>query len=245
MNNLKDEKVRLIIMAGQSNMVGQGDLSEIKQISLPQKYSYLNFGFNSNMKLSTETFSPELGLVSELKRFKAGNRVIILKYAAGASSMLDWSPNYSFEKAKITGHSEFGNLYCKLLDRVDSLMVNEKAIPVAMLWMQGERDAKIPIAGFEYEINLEEFIRNIRDHTKHKDLPFILGRINPPHEGYTARNVVRKAQERIVTNMYNVSMVNTDDLAKRDDSLHYSTKGQIELGHRYGKQFMKAINDTL
>ena len=71
-----------------------------------------------------------------------------------------------------------------------------------------------------------------------EDLPFVLGLVNPPPERYPAYDAVRDAQRRAAREFVNVHLVETDDLSKRSDNLHYDTAGNLELGRRFAAMYL-------
>ena len=163
-----------------------------------------------------------------------------MKYAIGGASLLDWAPDYSKEKAEITGNARFGNMFGQFFQIIDSLQANSEVLPTAMLWMQGERDARIPAAGKDYYKNFKHFIEAIRKRLGKPEFPIIFGMVNPPADRYPALEIVRKAQRQVAKDLPNVFIIETDDLPKWADNLHYNSEGILAMGSRYG-QLLKPI----
>lgn len=231
----------LIMMGGQSNMTGQGKITELDNPELPKNIHFINHGLNSRMKPTPSNFGPEYGLSEKLNQAFPHQDFTLLKYAIGGASLLDWAPNYDEKQAEITGNAQFGNVFEKCFVQIDSLMTNKEAIPTAFLWMQGERDARIPEAGKDYYKNFKQFIQSIRTKLKKPNLPFVFGMINPPAEKYPAVSTIRAAQRKIAQKLPYVYVVETDDLQKHPDNLHYDAMGQLELGRRFGEQLKKLL----
>jgi hypothetical protein len=55
---------------------------------------------------------------------------------------------------------------------------------------------------------------------------------------FSATRVVQQAQKIAASRIRNSRLINTADLAKRNDHLHYNTDGQLELGKRFAKAFV-------
>ncbi len=220
-------------------MVGAGKIDDIGNSSLPENIKYYNYGMSPGFKaLPTDQFGPVLSTKYPDQKF------ILIKYAIGGASMLDWAPDYDSIKAKVTGTPElFGNMYQAFIDKTDSILQHVKHKKIALLWMQGERDARIPEAGVDYYVNFKNLIDSIRIDSKNSNLPILFGRINPPVARYPALDVVRKAQEMIIKNIANTFLVETDDLEKWDDKVHYSSKGQLELGKRFGEHLVMILEN--
>lgn len=234
-------KPLMILMGGQSNMVGQGKLSEISEAKLPPNIQYVNVGFNGSGKQNQENFGPELSLSKELAKDFPHQPIILLKYAIGGSSLLDWAPDYSAENAEITGNARFGNMYQSFFQYIDSIRELYDPELTALLWMQGERDARIPEAGKDYYPNFKNFIESCRERIGEPDLPIIFAKVNPPKDRYPALETVNEAQQRIADEMEGVFMVETAGIEKHTDNLHYNTEGQLELGSRFAEKLLELI----
>ncbi len=167
----------------------------------------------------------------------------LIKYAIGGASLLDWAPNYDPKKAELTGNAHFGNMYADLLRVTDSICSGYDTKLTALLWMQGERDARIPEAGKDYEQNFKAFINAIRRDTQMLELPIIYGSVNPPEDRYAAVETVRGAQQNINRQMSNTILVNTDELEKWDDDVHYSSSGILQLGRLFGEALTDILRD--
>lgn len=233
----------LVIMAGQSNMVGFGKLADLKDPTLPNNVQFLDFGLRSKLKKATSNFGPEINVAKSMHTAYPDQSFILLKYAVSGASLLDWAPNYSKEKAAITKNARFGNLFSKLFNKIDSLQKEVPLEPIALLWMQGERDARIAEAGKDYSTNFKQFISSFRKQIGHTTLPILAGIVNPPLERYIALPIVQEAQRAIAQADPTLFLINTLDLEKLSDEVHYNSAGQLLLGERYGEQLVKILED--
>lgn len=232
----------VILMGGQSNMVGQGKLTDLEPMTF-SNVSVFDFGVHPNLTPPKGNFGPEVGLSMSLDKNYPNKKFILIKYAIGGASLLDWSPNYDPQKAEITGHPEFGNMYKRLITLTDSLTKGRKVTLRALLWMQGERDARIPEAGVDYYSNFTLLVNSIRKDLESPDLPVIFGKVNPPPDRYPALDTVVRAQMRISQELPNTYVIDTDDLEKWEDDLHYSSKGQIKLGVKFGEKLTELLKN--
>ena len=73
-------------------------------------------------------------------------------------------------------------------------------------------------------------------------LPIIAGLVNPPLDNYEALPIVQKVQQQIAKEDANVYLIDTEDLEKLEDNLHYNSTGQLELGKRYGVQLIDLLD---
>ena len=223
----------IFVLAGQSNMVGHGrteDLSAEQRI-LPSNVKFF-LGADESSLAELPQFGPEATFAGELASIAPERQLVLVKYAVKGTSLLDWAPEWTASRAAITGNADQGPLYKQLLQIIEELPIQNAEFG-GILWMQGERDARIEEAGEDYYQNLNDLIVAFRRDLGRPELPFLLGLVNPPMQTYPALDVVREAQRRAAEQIPNVYLVETDDLSKRDDNLHYDSEGIMELGRRF------------
>lgn len=237
------EKPYIILMGGQSNMVGQGKAAEIENKDVPDNFKFYHFKKNSVSSKLLKRFGPEVGVWEKLNKKFPDKDFIIIKYAIGGSSMFDWSADYDAEKADITGHLEYGNMFETFVQNIDSIIDKKEGQFLALLWMQGERDAKIPEAAKQYHENFSAFIAAMRNRTATKNLPIVFGLVNPDPERYPALGEVQTAQRSIASEIEDVYLIETSELDKWDDEIHYSTSGQLDLGEKFGEKLLTIIRN--
>jgi len=236
---------KLILLAGQSNMVGGGKKAQITIPKISDNIIYYNYGKRMNLEIvSDDRFGPEIGIMEELTKHFPNEKFIILKYAVGGASMYGWSPDRDEEKVKVMGHPHFGKMSDSLFKYTALAIKDKKVSPTAFVWMQGETDAKYELAGKEYAYNFKKLIEAVRKEYNEKELPIIFGKVNPIASRYPGLLAVQSSQRSIAKDIANAYLVETDGLEKRSDSLHYSSKGLLGLGHRFGKIIVKVINEN-
>jgi len=225
-----------LVLAGQSNMVGNGWTAELtaSDAEWPRNVRYWSEGQEFN-PLQRERFGPELGLALKLGPALGARPVYLVKHAVGTTSLLAWAPVWDATLAEKTGNANVGSLYARLLASVREAPLPDDSVIGAVLWMQGERDSRFPEVGGDYFQNLRELIAALRRDLDSPQLPFILGLVNPPPEQYLAREDVRAAQRRAAAEVPHVYLIETDDLTKHSDRLHYDTQGTLELGTRFAE----------
>lgn len=238
-----DTKYHVVLLAGQSNMVGQGDIGalSVEDRQFPENIKYFNFGRGSGLQYEPSKFGPEVTIAHGLSSHFPGQHFVLVKYAVGASSLLDWSPRWTHKEAKVTGHPNFGPLYYNFVNWVKKITEGKDVRFVALLWMQGERDARIPEAGTNYYENLSSFVTHFRSDLAQPSLPVVIGQVNPPTSFHPAVNAVRSAQQLLALTSEDVYLIDTDDLEKRSDNVHYSTQGQLELGRRFSEILIRLL----
>jgi hypothetical protein len=231
--------VAVFILAGQSNMEGQGKLAEL-DVSLSRQPANIEFYLSGvhSLMIAQPTVGPEFSLASELSQAMPARQIVFVKYALGGVSLLAWAPDWVPTRAALTENEQVGPLYRNLLDQIGAITRNKTVEFSGVFWMQGERDARYPAAAAEYETNLAEFIQRLRRDLKTPQLPFIFGQVNPPASTYPGLESVRSAQVRIARAVPNTKLVATDDLTKLADGLHYDTSGQVSLGRRFALAYL-------
>lgn len=231
----------VFILAGQSNMVGQGqtsELTEAQRVSPPRVRFHL--AGKETRLTGGERFGPEVSLAVELARAMPDRDLILIKHAVGGTSLLAWAPDWDSTRARITGNAGAGPLYSQLMQSIERVPLPPGSEFGGVFWMQGERDSRIPEAGIEYFDNLRVLIGRIRTDLDEPDLPFLLGHVNPPADRYPALDAVRQAQQRAASEIPGVFLIGTEGVSKRDDDLHYDTGGILELGRRFANAWLSA-----
>ncbi len=232
-------KELVFILAGQSNMAGQGSSVELPPFyrQVPSNIEFYYNGYKAPLDRFRH-FGPEIGFAHEIARHYPLTKIKLIKFAVGGTSLFAWDPKWSISKARQTRNASAGPLFKKLIKTI-KIQFNEKTAKLAgILWMQGEADAKYPVAAKQYANNLDRFVKALRVELNSPNTPFIMGSINPPINLFPATSVVQHAQKVAASRIRNSRLINTADLTKRHDHLHYNTDGQLELGKRFAKAFV-------
>jgi hypothetical protein len=231
----------VFVLSGQSNMVGLASTDRIPEsmIEVPSNVTYVLDGEVSDFSTNGNgRFGPEVSFAHEISAQWPEKEIVLIKYAVGGASLYAWSPEWTEEGANITLNANFGNLYSNLMDMISDQKILAPENFTAILWMQGERDARFPEAGTNYFENFSNLINHLRNDIGNPQLPFIFGQINPPASRYPALSDVRAAQREAIAAVPSTHMIATDDLTKLDDNLHYDADGIIEMGIRFARAFI-------
>ena len=228
----------VFVLAGQSNMAGQGVTAELTPDQRVSQAGSLWLDAGEAGFFDGERFGPEVTLARRLADAIPGRELIFVKHALGGTSLLAWAPEWDEARAEITGNAAAGPVYAQFVDLVDDLDFPEDVEFGAIFWMQGERDALFPGPAAEYFENLDRLVTAFRWDLSDPALPFILGLANPLPERYTELAVVQAAQRRAAAEIAGVHLVDTAGLTKHDDGVHYDTGGILELGRRLAKAYL-------
>ena len=228
----------VVILAGQSNMVGHGKLSELDGTDLPAGAQL----FDLNPRQGC--FGPEISFAKRLLELMPFDDLWLVKYAVGGSSLLAWERDWSAERAAIADNADKGALYPRLISHVQQVIQGEEVNLLACLWMQGESDSRYQEAAADYQANLTRLIADIRQDLSQPELHFVMGLVNPTPARFAFLSTVRAAQATVARTVPNVSLVDTDGLTKHEDELHYDSAGQLELGRRFAHQLSIKLRDN-
>ena len=217
----------VVILAGQSNMAGHGELDELDDAALPSDARLFDLNPMEN------SFGPEVGFARKWMRRRPADELWLVKYAVGGSSMLAWQPDWTAENAALTHDEAKGPLYARLMKHTRQALGDADCRIAGCLWMQGESDARYAHAANAYHANLRHFMSRLRGDLGFPRLPFVLGLVNPPSDPWRHVAAVRQSQRQIAREDNFAALVGTDGLRKYADNLHYDTAGQLELGRRF------------
>lgn len=219
----------LVLMAGQSNMLG-----EAKDATQSRLKSDDFFDFRSSTALGTHGFGPETSLINLLKKTFPTQNFIFVKFAIGGSSLNDWLPSQPSRCIQLSSHS-FKPIFTIWRENLAHILKSYVISNAVLIWMQGETDAKKQETALNYKQNMHALQDALQKILKTQHLPVILGRINPPVDRYPYVYTVRNAQENLSKELETAVLVNTDDLTKMKDNLHYDVRGQVALGKRFAE----------
>jgi hypothetical protein len=232
--------VKVILMAGQSNMGGRGvdaDLATLApELQTPQTdvRIFHQGGWNDlqpGLGDLADSFGPELAFGRDMADALPNDNIALIKYSSGGTNLADdWNPNTQ------------GSMWTGFVNSVNSALATldpQVYAPqiVGMVWMQGERDSKFEDMALAYEQNLTNFIQAVRVQFNSPDLPFIIGQIHSKNTG-EFKYVIQDAQMNVWLNVPNTGFVYTDDLSLHDDLLHYNSVGTLDLGARFASELL-------
>lgn len=231
-------KLNLVIMAGQSNMVGYKtrleDINEAWRKPINNAFIWQNGDWQPLQPgggYQKKGFGLELAFAHDFCQAEDA-RLGIVKVAKNATYLTtDWNPDRE------------GGLFDKLVETVRAAMMSEEVVLRGVLWVQGEADSINAADAKAYKGNLEKFVARLRMALGAPHLPFIAAIVNPPAKLCPHSGPVRAAirQNRIE----NYASVKTNGLAKIRDDLHYSMRGLNNLGKRMAQAMISFDPDAV
>ena len=228
----------VFVFAGQSNMVGKRS----QAAELPRKYQ----GEQEDVLIFTGEkwesyrpglgqdagFGPEVSAAFDLSR-SLGKPIGIVKHSVGGTNLaVQWHP----DKAN--------NLYAKLTAKVTAAARARPITIAGAFWMQGGADARSETMADAYAANLDALIEAMRRDFGNPSLRFVSGRTTSatakPHPRYPAAATVLAAQMRERDHYVSI---NTSDITKGPDGIHYDTPGIVLLGRRMAEAMASLLSE--
>ena len=220
-----------VLMLGQSNMAGRGDLGEVKPIRNPMCYM-LRMGRWQPM---CEPVNPDRAIFEG--RFRSGvslaasfadgyakhfvRPVGLIPCADGGTNISQWQPgelNY-----------DHAVMQAKLAMRTSRL--------VAVLWHQGESDCQSDTDVAAYKQRFIRIVTQLRQDLGMPELPVILGEI-PQKIGESWKTQGRERQMNEILNQLtrevpHCAMATSENLTVKADGVHFDSASCREFGNRY------------
>ena len=192
-----------------------------------------------------ESFTPTVE-----KEFGKEN-VIIVFDAHGGQPIRRWHKDW--KPADGPKPESNGDLYDRLMAKVNKAVEGQELASVTFLWMQGERDAKEG-HGSVYEASMKGLLKQVAGDLKREDVNAVIGRLSDfglKKPGYKDWDTVRKAQVKVAEDAAKGAWVDTDDLndgknrggKEIKDDLHYSAEGYVTFGKRLADAAIKLIRE--
>jgi hypothetical protein len=183
-------------------------------------------------------FATTFAALYKEKFLEDGRKILLIPCGKGGTgfSNKQWNPTQE--------------LYVDAVERTNHVLETyPNARLKAILWQQGERDARDN--NDDYQKNLDKFITSIRSDIHDADsIPFIMGGMVPYWvDDKRRRDDFEKIIRRTPRRMPRVWYVDPRDpfpIEKRhkdEDPIHYDANGQIELGNRYFKIYKQMLAD--
>ena len=184
---------------------------------------------------------PEDSFTPTVSGALAGDEVIVVKDAHGGQPIRRWYRNW--KPAQGEGPRTTGDLYDRLMKKVNPAIKGRKLTTVTFVWMQGERDAREK-HGDVYEASLRGLVGQLQKDLGREDINVVIGRLSDfdnEDKRYPHWTRVRQAQVELADSGPRYGWVDTDDLNGPEDDLHYTKKGYRSLGKRFAERAIELL----
>lgn len=177
--------------------------------------------------------------------------VTVVKDAEGGQPIRRWYKHW--KPAQGDEPRATGDLYDRLMKKVNATVEGREFATVTFIWMQGERDAREKY-GDVYAASLRGLIAQLAKDLVRKDINFVIGRLSDfdmADSKYPHWTMVRKAQVAVAEADPRAAWVDTDDLNDGKngkgnpikDDLHCSVEGYRTLGERFAEKAIELIKN--
>jgi len=240
------ERFRVFILAGQSNMVGQGQAPELTEpYTKPHDRIRIWADGQWQVLVPSRRFGPEVGFAHALAKAWPEDTIGIIKVAIGGTGILAFVPDWSKEQADRTGDGHKGPLYKTIMGCVRDARKQGDFRVSGFVWKQGGKDMRNPETAREYVGHFKRLITGLRKDTGVADLPAFISTYrtreeiekaaDDPQVTALARSrpalltVLRAHHEAAATIPHGVAVVH-GPLPMRPDGIHFNTEGQLKQG---------------
>jgi hypothetical protein len=217
-------------------------LSTASSAYAQEKHVFILSG-QSNMK----RLDPEASFSPTVRKAFGEDRVIVVKDAEGGQSIRRWYKkwkdvkNYRSMKPDITADpSTIGDLYDRLMKKVDAEIAGKSIKTVTFVWMQGEADSGKHYV--VYEKSLKGLIQQLEDDLKLEKVNVVIGRLSDAKMKSPGWLEIRRIQQSLCEANPDWEWVDNDDLNGETNGVHYTRNGYVEFGKRLAEKAIQLID---
>ena len=194
---------------------------------------------------------PDTSFVPAVQAAFGADNVLVIKDAQGGQPIRRWHKEWVSSTGDVP--EVRGDLYDRLMHKVDSLTVGKEFTTVTFVWMQGERDAR-ESHGEVYTLGLEGVRNQLKSDLEIETINFVVGRLSDfdmENVRYPHWTLVRDEQVRYAESTPNSRWIDTDDLndgvnqngVAIQNDLHMSVSGYVEMGYRFAQAAIEVIRE--
>ncbi len=187
------------------------------------------------------SMNPDLSFTPAVEEAFGKGNVIVVKDAKNAEPISRWYKNYKPAEGDMP--SPIGDLYDKLMEKVNAATKDQKIATVTFVWMQGEREAKIKQAPI-YAASLKGLVAQLSADLKRDDVNVVIGRINDHsmnNKSHPHWTLVREAQVQAAKELPRADWVDTDELNGSNNGIHATKEGFVTLGKLFAEKAIALI----
>ena len=189
--------------------------------------------------------NPNLSFTPTVTKALAPDKVIVVKDAVGGQPIRRWYKKWHAPKGKNTpaGKKPWGDLYDRMMQKVNKAIGETRPDTVTFVWMQGERDARESLAEV-YSESFRGIIAQLKADLKRDDINAVIGRISDfdmANKRYPHWTKIRDIHVKLAETDLRTEWVDTDDLNGTKNGLHYTKPGYVELGKRFAQKGLKLL----
>ena len=246
---------RVFILSGQSNMVGQGEASELPEdLRKPHDRIRIWCGGTWQYLVPSRRFGPEVSVARELAKAWPDDTIGIIKVAIGGTGILAFVPDWKKEHADRTGDGHKGPLYKRMTECFEAARKISTFEVGGFVWKQGGKDAKPGGASKEYLTHFRSIVEGLRKDTATPEMPVFVSTsvskaqiekfIDSPEykarlgKGRPGMLDVLRAHNEAAEKIPHCRTVVHGKLPLRPDGIHFNTEGQLKQGQLIAKAIL-------
>ena len=207
-----------------------------------EKHLFILSG-QSNMK----RLDPETSFSPAVRKAFGEDCVIVVKDAEGGQSIRRWYKkwkdvkNYKSMKPDTSADpSTIGDLYDRLMKKVDAEIAGKSIKTVTFVWMQGEADSGKHYV--VYENNLIGLVQQLEEDLKLGKVNVVIGRLSDAKMESAGWLEIRRIQQNLCEANPDWEWVDTDDVNGENNGVHYTRDGYVEFGRRLAEKAIQLID---
>lgn len=235
------QKIKVFILAGQSNMQGFGHLVGVPKLS-DERIFDLATGYPlpavEPLHHWAEHSMPEgigvslaMPFALDVLKVHPEYKIGFIPAARGGSSLDEWMPgNANFERAM--------DLYQRAADNVAGLE------PAGLLWHQGEADSVQQDTAEGYGARFLEMVTAFRARLGVADLPIVageLGRFLALNSHYSQHATVVEQTRSAIDSLDHAAFISSEGLECDGGHTHIDSNSIREFGARYARGYLRLI----
>ena len=169
------ETIKVLILLGQSNMVGFAHADEFPAEMAAPSENRLLLTDDGWVPLEPGARNgPEISLAYELSDVWPDETIGIIKVAVGGTGIRAFIPDWSEDLADLTGDGHKGSLYAQAKARIDQAMAISDVEFIGVVWKQGGSDSWSAETAEGYLDYLTSIIEELRQDTNSPALPLFI-----------------------------------------------------------------------
>lgn len=192
---------------------------------------------------------PDEAFTPAVEKAFGKENVVVVQDALGGQPIRRWVKDWKSPAGETPEGT--GDLYQRLMEKVESATEGSEFDTVTFFWMQGERDAR-EANGAVYGDNLKQLHLQVSKDLGREDVFFIIGRLSDfdmSNKTYPHWTKVRAIQVEVAESDPRFDWVDTDDLNDGvnrkgkpiQNDLHYSGEGYKTFGKRMAEKAISLI----
>lgn len=229
----------LYLLAGQSNMSGRGNLSEVPTFTNASRITMfandwtwkaasepVDSAFNQQLSVSLDNpvgAGPSMAFADRMVTLR-NNDVGLIPCSKGSSSIQDWNPSYSY-----------WSLYGGGVAAAKEALKQSGTVFKGVIFWQGESDTYNTSLLNAWPRNMWLFINGLRQDFNNPTLPIVFAQLSKNPTTRAAEFPQWAALKNLQWGFRDpsIKMITTEDLPVQSDELHCTTAGAVTAGIRF------------